>query len=138
MASLLCHLKARLNEGGRAVSQAITVPDAEFSVYRGRSDFIRQHVFPGGMLPCSAIISHEAAKAGLRVVESHAFGQDYARTCRIWSERMMGERARIVRLGYDEAFLRGWQCYLDGCAAAFATARCDVVQVELAHAGGTA
>lgn len=131
-------LKARLNEGGRAVLQAITVPDAEFSVYRGRSDFIRQHVFPGGMLPCSAIISHEAAKAGLTVVESHAFGQDYARTCRIWSERMMGERARIRRLGYDEAFLRGWQFYLDGCAAAFAIARCDVVQVELAHAHGAA
>ncbi len=131
-------LKARLNEGGRVVLQAITVPDAEFSVYRRRSDFIRQHVFPGGMLPCSAIISHEAERAGLRVLASHAFGHDYARTCRIWSERMMGERARIRRLGYDEAFLRGWQFYLDGCAAAFATARCDVVQVELAHADGTA
>ena len=57
-------LKARLAVRGRVVLQAITVPDAEFSVYRGRSDFIRQHVFPGGMLPCSAIIAHEAAKAG--------------------------------------------------------------------------
>ncbi len=131
-------LKARLNQGGRVVLQAITVPDAEFSIYRRRSDFIRQHVFPGGMLPYSAMISHEAAQAGLRVLNTHAFGQDYARTCRIWSERMMGERASIMRLGYDAAFLRGWQFYLDGCAAAFATARCDVVQVELAHAGGTA
>ncbi|MCV3739386.1 cyclopropane-fatty-acyl-phospholipid synthase family protein [Rhizobium sp. TRM96647] len=126
-------LKARLAPGGRVVLQAITVPDGEFSVYRGRSDFIRQHVFPGGMLPCSAIIAHEATKAGLRVRDTHAFGQDYARTCRIWCETMMQRRSRILRLGFDETFLRGWQFYLEGCAAAFVTARCDVVQVTLAH-----
>lgn len=128
-------LKARLAMGGRAVLQAITVPDAEFSVYRTRSDFIRQHVFPGGMLPCSASIAHAAAQAGLQVHENFAFGQDYARTCRIWAERMMAQRARIHRLGYGDAFLRSWQFYLEGCAAAFATGRCDVVQVTLRHDG---
>lgn len=126
-------IKARLAEGGRAVLQAITVPDAEFSVYRQRSDFIRQHVFPGGMLPCSASISHAAANAGLRVQDSFAFGQDYARTCRIWAQRMMEERPRINRLGYGDAFLRSWQFYLEGCAAAFAVGRCNVVQVTLCH-----
>lgn len=128
-------LKARMAEGGRAVLQTITVPDAEFSVYRRRSDFIRQHVFPGGMLPCSASISYAAGQAGLRVQDSYAFGQDYARTCRIWAQRMMEARARIHRLGYGEAFLRSWQFYLEGCAAAFATGRCDVVQVTLRHDG---
>jgi cyclopropane-fatty-acyl-phospholipid synthase len=126
-------LKARLAEGGRAVLQAITVPDAEFSVYRTRSDFIRQHVFPGGMLPCPASIASQAGRAGLEVRGSFAFGQDYARTCRTWSQRMMDQRDRILRLGYDEPFLRSWQFYLDSCAASFATGRCDVVQVELAH-----
>ncbi|MDV4169631.1 class I SAM-dependent methyltransferase [Rhodovulum sp. FJ3] len=62
-------------------------------------------------------------------------GEDhYARTCREWSQRMMAEKSRIHRLGYDDSFLRCWQFYLDGCAAAFETGRCDVVQVELAHA----
>lgn len=131
-------LKARLAAGGRAMVQAITVPDADFPAYRRRSDFIRQHVFPGGMLPCDAAITREAAKAGLQVTDNYAFGQDYARTCRIWSERMQAERPRIARLGYDDAFLRGWQFYLDGCAAAFATGRCDVVQVELTHQGEAA
>lgn len=127
-------LKSRLAPGGRAVIQAITVPDAEFSIYRNRSDFIRQHVFPGGMLLCNANLVTEAARAGLTVKDTFAFGKDYARTCRIWSERMMAERKRIHRLGYDESFLRCWQFYLDGCAAAFETGRCDVVQVEYAHA----
>ncbi|WP_460275346.1 class I SAM-dependent methyltransferase [Celeribacter sp. ULVN23_4] len=131
-------LKARLAPGGRAVIQAITVPDAEFSIYRNRSDFIRQHVFPGGMLLCNASMGAEARRAGLEVKDSFAFGKDYARTCRIWSERMMAEEKRIRRLGYDESFLRCWQFYLDGCAAAFETGRCDVVQIELGHQAGRA
>jgi cyclopropane-fatty-acyl-phospholipid synthase len=128
-------LKNRLADGGRAVLQAITIPDAEFSVYRRQSDFVRHHVFPGGMLPCQAAISHQAAQAGLVVRDSFAFGQDYARTCRIWSDRMQQETARIRRLGYGEGFLRSWQYYLQCCAAAFATGRSDVLQLELAHAG---
>lgn len=127
-------IKARLAEGGAAVIQSITVPDAEFSLYRKRSDFIRQHTFPGGMLPCDAVIAREARRAGLEVSESFAFGQDYARTCRIWADRMLAEKDRIARLGYDEPFLRSWQFYLEGCAATFSTGRTDVVQVRLVHA----
>ena len=129
-------IKARLAEGGRAVLQAITISDEEFPAYRTRSDFIRQHTFPGGMLPCNAALKQQAAAAGLELRESFAFGQDYARTCRLWAARMLEEAPRIRRLGYGDAFLRNWQFYLESCAATFATGRSDVVQVELAHAGG--
>ncbi|WP_353473183.1 cyclopropane-fatty-acyl-phospholipid synthase [Salipiger sp. H15] len=128
-------LKDRLAEGGRAVLQAITVQDAEFSLYRTRTDFIRQHTFPGGMLPCGAVLAREAQKAGLVLRESFAFGQDYARTCRIWCDGMLRQRRQIESLGYGESFLRSWQFYLDACAATFASGRTDVVQVELRHAG---
>lgn len=127
-------LKERLAEGGRAMVQAITVPDAEFSLYRQRTDFIRHYTFPGGMLPCDAMIAREASKAGLVVRENFAFGQHYARTCRIWAEALQAQRARIRKLGYGEPFLRSWQFYVESCAATFATGRTDVVQVELAHA----
>ncbi|SED78510.1 cyclopropane-fatty-acyl-phospholipid synthase family protein [Rhodobacter sp. 24-YEA-8] len=128
-------LKARLAPGGRAVLQAITVPDAEFSIYRKRSDFIRQHIFPGGMLPSPAILRHQGARAGLELRASFSFGQDYARTCRIWAARMAGAAPRIRRFGYDEPFLRSWRYYLESCAATFATGRSDVVQVEFGHIG---
>lgn len=132
-ATYFATLKARLAEGGHAVLQAITVPDSEFHFYRKRSDFIRQHIFPGGMLPCTAIIQLEASRAGLKVQDTFAFGQDYGRTCRIWAERLMGQSSRILRLGYDARFLRSWQFYLESCAATFATGRTDVVQVDLVH-----
>ncbi|MGC8201869.1 class I SAM-dependent methyltransferase [Aliiroseovarius sp. PTFE2010] len=132
--SYFATLKARLAEGGRAVVQAITVPDRYFSTYRAGSDYIRQYTFPGGMLLSDKVIADQAQQAGLAVRDNFAFGQDYARTCRIWAERLMAQRPRIEAMGLDRAFLRNWQFYLEICAASFATGQTDVVQVEIAHA----
>ena len=127
-------LKSRLAEGGRAMVQAITVPDSYFDTYRRSSDYIRHYTFPGGMLLSDGVIREQAEKAGLRVTDSFAFGRDYARTCAVWADRMQEKAPRIARMGYDDSFLRGWRFYLDICAASFAVGQTDVVQVELAHA----
>ncbi len=127
-------LKARLAEGGRAVIQAITVPDAYFSIYRAGSDYIRRYTFPGGMLTSPAMVADQARRAGLAAQTPFAFGQDYAATLRQWSARMAEAAPRIKRLGHDDAFLRNWQYYLGTCAAAFATGHTDVMQIELRHA----
>lgn len=127
-------IKARLGHGGRAVLQAITVDDTHMATYRRKSDFIRQHVFPGGMLLCNADIAAQAQQAGLQVHDSFAFGQDYARTCRIWGKRMQDQHRKIAGLGYGTAFSRSWHYYLEMSAAAFAVGQTDVVQVELRHA----
>lgn len=129
-------IRDRLALGGRAVIQAITVPDQHFSIYRRRSDYIRRHIFPGGMLPCHSAMTWAAGQAGLQLRDHFSFGQDYARTCRIWSERMEAAKSKIARIGYDDRFLRSWQFYLQGCAASFSTGRTDVVQMEFAHVGG--
>lgn len=127
-------LKSRLAGQGRAVIQAITVSDAYFDTYRRTSDFIRHYTFPGGMLLSDGVIADQAARAGLKVRASHAFGADYARTCATWQDRLDRQADRIRRLGHDEAFLRNWRFYLGICAASFATGQTDVVQVELVHA----
>ncbi|SMX43146.1 SAM-dependent methyltransferase [Octadecabacter ascidiaceicola] len=127
-------LKARLAEGGRAVIQAITVPDDYFSTYRRSADFIRQYTFPGGMLLSDAVIADQAMRAGLVVKGSHGFGQDYARTCAQWSDRLTQQSANVKKLGYGDGFLRNWQFYLGICAGSFAAEQTDVVQIELAHA----
>jgi cyclopropane-fatty-acyl-phospholipid synthase len=124
----------RLKRGGRAVIQTITIRDELFAGYRTRSDFIRHYVFPGGMLPSLARFREEAERAGLKVASSFAFGQDYAHTLRQWSGRMRQCSEDILALGHDNRFLRNWQFYLGICAATFAVARTDVVQIELAHA----
>lgn len=124
----------RLKHGGRAVIQTITVRDDIFPGYRTRSDFIRQYVFPGGMLPSIARFSEEASRAGLKVVDAFPFGRHYARTLRAWSGRQRKAEKEIRALGHDDGFLRNWQFYLGMCAAAFEVGRTDVYQVELVHA----
>lgn len=127
-------LKARLADHGRALIQAITVPDGYFDIYRQSSDYIRHHTFPGGMLLSNAVIAKQARLAGLAVTDTYAFGADYARTCAIWGENLDRKSGHIKRLGFDERFLRSWRYYLGICTASFALGRTDVVQVELSHA----
>ena len=127
-------LSERLKRGGRAVLQIITIRDDLFAGYRTRSDFIRQYVFPGGMLPSLSQVSRHADRAGLKVACVHGFGQDYARTLRSWSNRFQSAEDKIRALGHGEQFLRNWQFYFGICAAAFSVNRTDVVQVELVHA----
>lgn len=127
-------LKQSLSESGRAVVQAITVPDHYFDIYRRGSDYIRQYTFPGGMLLSDAVISDQARKVGLKVTNNFAFGQDYAQTCRMWAERLRAQSGKIAQLGHGPEFIRNWLFYLEICAASFAVGQTDVVQVELAHA----
>jgi cyclopropane-fatty-acyl-phospholipid synthase len=86
------------------------------------------------MLPSIARFQQEAARAGLKVLDSFAFGQHYAETLRKWSDNQRAAEQQIRALGYNEAFLRNWEFYLGMCAAAFAVGRTDVYQVELVHA----
>lgn len=127
-------LKDRLADGGRAMIQAITVPDAYFETYRRSSDYIRQYTFPGGMLLSDEKIADQAQRAGLKVTDNYAFGRDYGHTCAQWNQRFDAMSGRIKRLGYDEQFLRNWKYYLGVCTASFAVGQTGVVQVELAHA----
>jgi len=124
----------RLKRGGRAIIQTITIKDELFAGYRTRSDFVRHYVFPGGMLPSLARFREEAEKAGLKFAGAFGFGKDYARTLREWLVTMQGQESAIKALGHDQQFLRNWEFYLGICAATFAVARTDVVQVELVNA----
>ena len=123
-----------LKDGGKAALQIITIDDDLFPKYRKRVDFIQRHIFPGGMLPSEKALKEQLHRAGLRHDGVTYFGQDYARTCRTWADRLVDMSPKIQGLGYGEGFLRNWRYYLSVCAASFAVGQTDVVQVELAHA----
>jgi cyclopropane-fatty-acyl-phospholipid synthase len=124
-------LAACLPHGGRALLQSIVIDEALFARYRRGSDFIREYIFPGGMLPTAARVHAEAARAGLDVVETKAFGVDYARTLALWRERFVAVRPRLRALGFDERFERMWLFYLAYCEAGFLAGSTDVVQFLL-------
>ena len=120
-----------LASGGRAGLQIITIRDELFNVYRGRSDFMRKYVFPGGMLPSESRLREETMRAGLEWGAIVRFGQNYADTLADWAARFESAWDDIRLLGFDERFRRLWRFYLSYCEAGFRTGRTNVVQLSL-------
>ncbi len=128
------NIKARLNHGGKALIQTITIEDSIFDSYRKRSDFIREYTFPGGMLPSVHKFKEEAAKSKLVCKEVFSFGKDYASTLRQWLKRFDEKQGEIRSMGYSEEFIKNWRFYLASSIAAFECGRTNVVQIEMEHA----
>ena len=114
--------------------QSIVIDDALWERYVRSTDFIQQYIFPGGCLPCPREFRKAANAAGFDVVDELAFGADYAETLRRWHEKFLAEKARVLRLGFDERFIRIWEFYLAYCEAAFETGNTSVMQFTLLHA----
>ena len=127
-------LRQRLQPGGKAVLQAITIDDLYFERYRRGTDFIQRFIFPGGMLPSPAAMHDEARKAGLRIVHSETFGAGYAATLADWRHNFLGAWPAIQALGFDASFRRLWEYYLCYCEAGFLTGRVDVGLYTVEHA----
>ena len=120
-----------LKPGGRACIQSIVIDDALFERYIHSTDFIQQYIFPGGCLPSSTEIHKQAHAAGLQVVDSFAFGLDYAETLKRWHAAFASQREQVLALGFDARFIRIWEFYLAYCEAAFAENNINVVQYTL-------
>jgi cyclopropane-fatty-acyl-phospholipid synthase len=124
-----------LKPGGRALVQTITIRDDAFADYAVGNDFIREFIFPGGMLPSPAEYVAQARAAGLEEVGRLCFGPDYARTLREWRARFERVLPEVRSLGFDDAFVRLWRMYLCYCEAGFDAGHIDVMQSQLVHAG---
>jgi len=122
-----------LRPAGKAIVQAITIDERLFDRYRAGTDFIQQHVFPGGMLASPERFRAESGRAGLEVTDAHAFGPDYAETLRRWRHAFLRQLPQVRAQGYDERFVRLWEFYLAYCEAGFTTKCTDVYHFELSR-----
>ena len=120
-----------LKPNGKVCIQSIVIDDALFDRYVGSTDFIQQYIFPGGCLPCPREFKRQAGLAGFKVVDEFAFGMDYAYTLKLWRDKFLAEKQQVLKLGFDERFIRIWEFYLAYCEAAFAKKNTDVVQFTL-------
>jgi cyclopropane-fatty-acyl-phospholipid synthase len=122
-------LAARLKPDGLLALQFITCPEERYEQLRRGVDFIQKHIFPGSLLLSLNRVNQQLARAGgfmLHHIED--FGQDYARTLRIWHDAFQAKRDQVLALGFDPRFLRKWSYYLCYCEAAFAMRNISVVQ----------
>lgn len=121
-------IAANLKPGGRACVQSIVIADAHAERYWQGTDFIQQMIFPGGCLPSPSALREYAAQAGLELVDTLAFGRDYAETLRRWRYAFDQQHEAVAELGFDAAFMRTWRLYLAYCEAGFDDGCLDVVQ----------
>lgn len=110
----------RLVPGGRFGLQAITMDHERMIASASSYTWIHKYIFPGGLIP-----STEAIEGGMREHTDlkpqgvREFGQDYARTLRLWRERFTQRWSEVADLGFDEVFRRMWEFYLAYSEAGF-------------------
>lgn len=127
-----------LKPSGVAVIQAITSPDSRYNQFRKGVDFIQKHIFPGSLLPSvNAMTSACAEHTQLHLYHLRDIGLDYAKTLRIWDEKVKQNRQEIAKLGMDETFFRKWHYYLCYCEAAFKERNISDVQVTFIKPNNT-
>ena len=123
-----------LRPDGRAALQCIVIRDSEFERYKLREDFIRRHIFPGGVLPSITAITRALSRAtDLRLTDLEDLGPHYARTLHLWSDRLRVNADQARELGFNEEFLRKWHFYFSYCEAGFSERHVSVVQMVLAR-----
>jgi cyclopropane-fatty-acyl-phospholipid synthase len=119
---------------GVAAIQTITIPEQRYRSYRRSEDWLRRHIFPGGLLPSVGEIARVCAEAThLGVYRLDEIGPHYVPTLGRWRERFLERLADVRALGFDERFCRTWEFYLAYCEAAFATRAIRDVQMVLAR-----
>lgn len=127
-------LRDRLNPGGAAGLQIITIKDNLFEKYRTSTDFIQRYIFPGGMLPAPGILKKLGHERGLTLNDEQIFGHDYAETLVEWRNSFRKAWPEIEKLGFDLRFKRMWEYYLHTCEAGFRSENIDVRQMVFAKA----
>ena len=121
-------LKKNLKSDGSIGLQTITIEDKFFQKYKKFPDFIQTYIFPGGMLPSVEEMNKVITSRGLHIKNKKMFGNDYAKTIRIWSESFENSWGCIKSLGFSESFKRLWNYYLGYCEGGFKSGNINVGQ----------
>ena len=113
-------------DGGVAVFQCITIPEARYEAYSKSDDFIRKYIFPGGHLPSVTQLVNSittGSQNGLVVDTISNIGPHYAKTLRVWKDNFLANFSTFEKqLKRDpEVFKRKWEYYFTYCEAGFNT-----------------
>jgi len=121
-----------LKPDGQMVLQGITIRDHFFENAKKNVDFIQKYIFPGTAIPSVSYLSQAiASKSDLQLSHLEDFGNHYARTLHIWSERLKLQKHEVFKQGYSERHYRMWQYYFSYCEGGFLETSIGVMQMHL-------
>jgi len=121
-----------LNSNGAMLLQAITIRDQFYEQALKSVDFIKRFIFPGSFIPSvQALIDSAARSTDLKLFHLEDIGPHYARTLRLWRERLMANQSQVRAQGFPDSFLRMWEYYLSYCEGGFEERQLGDVQMLL-------
>ena len=120
-----------LAPGGRVALQSILMDDHRVLATRSNYTWVHKYVFPGGRIPSTETIDRALAGTRLQRTETTSFGLHYARTLRLWRDRVESRRDEVAALGFDDTFRALWRFYLAYSEAGFRSGYLDVAQITL-------
>ncbi|RZQ65720.1 SAM-dependent methyltransferase [Amycolatopsis suaedae] len=128
----------RLRPGGKFGIQAITMAHDRMLAAADTYTWVHKYIFPGGLIPSVESVQRGVAEhGGLRLQAVREFGQDYARTLRMWRDRFTQRWNDVAALGFDEVFRRMWEFYLAYSEAGFRSGYLKVHQFGFAKPAET-
>lgn len=126
----LSKCQSLLKKNGIFALQAILCPDHRYNSFRRNIDFIQKHIFPGSILPSFERIFNGLKKSGtLSLLDYEDISPSYAKTLSIWKHNFLNSKNEILKLGFDDKFIRKWEYYFSYCESAFNTRNISVAQI---------
>lgn len=90
--------------------------------------WMSKYIFPGGMLPSLREMIADMTDDNFHVLDVENLRMHYNMTLLEWDKNFRSQLPTI-RQKFDERFIRMWDLYLNGCAAAFANGMMDLHQI---------
>ncbi|KAH9223905.1 Mycolic acid cyclopropane synthetase-domain-containing protein [Leptodontidium sp. 2 PMI_412] len=136
-------------DGGIAMFQCITIPEAQHAADANKREFISQHIFPGGYLPSTMeLLNHinTQSHGTLTLERVENIGGHYIKTLRLWRENFILKFEEKIKPALLEshpsmsdesvgAFRRKWEYYFSYCEAGFFTKTLGDVIITVGRAG---
>ena len=121
-----------LTANGAMLLQSITIRDQFYQAALKSVDFIKRFIFPGSFIPSvHALLDSISRCTDLKLFHMEDIGPHYARTLKLWRERLMAKQAEVRAQGFPDSFLRMWEYYLCYCEGGFEEGQLGDVQMLL-------
>ncbi|KAH8787818.1 Mycolic acid cyclopropane synthetase-domain-containing protein [Diaporthe sp. PMI_573] len=136
-------------DGGIAMFQCTTIPEALHKANEKKTGFIEQYIFPGGYLPSTLqLLNHisRQSKGGLTLESVENIGGHYVKALRLWRESflcnfedkikpaLLNDHPTMSKLDI-EVFRRKWEYYFAYCEAGFSMRILEDVIISVGRAG---
>jgi cyclopropane-fatty-acyl-phospholipid synthase len=121
-----------LHANGAMLLQAITIRDQFYAQALKSVDFIKRFIFPGSFIPSvQALVDSIARSSDLKLFHLEDIGPHYARTLKLWRDRLLANQGQMRAQGFPDSFRRMWEYYLCYCEGGFEERQLGDVQMLL-------